>query len=164
MGFLVKPTKLELRVGTGAVRGEGPQLGPTVAGESCAGEAARLMGDALKMLLLHRLSRSFTKLWGENNSSDDIFLATLPPFLLWMALILFPPEVNGTSLNMFPKETTKFYIHPEKTPRRHHCFFSSLYLKLQLAIVEASRNSHYWKPTPCAKRAGSCSREDERQR
>lgn len=32
------------------------------------------------------------------------------------------------------------------------------------AIVEPSRNSHYWKPTPCAKRAGSCSREDERQR
>lgn len=62
----------------------------------------------------------------------SICFQTLPPFLLWMALILFPPEVNGTSLNMFPKETTKFYIHPEKTPHRHQNFFSSLYLKLQL--------------------------------
>lgn len=40
----------------------------------------------------------------------------LPPFLFWMALILFPPEVNGTSLNKFPKETTKCNTHPDKKP------------------------------------------------
>lgn len=47
----------------------------------------------------------------------SICFQTLPPFLLWMALIPFPPEVNGTSLNKFPKETTKFCIHPENTPQ-----------------------------------------------
>lgn len=34
----------------------------------------------------------------------SICFQTLPPFLLWMALIPFPPEVNGTSLNKFPKK------------------------------------------------------------
>lgn len=51
----------------------------------------------------------------------SICFQTLPPFLLWMALIPFPPEVNGTSLNKFPKETTKFCIHPEK--KRHSITF-----------------------------------------
>jgi len=55
----------------------------------------------------------------------SICFQTLPPFLLWMALILFPPEVNGTSLNKFPKETTKCYIQPETTPRSSTFFHPS---------------------------------------
>lgn len=61
----------------------------------------------------------------------SICFQMLPPFLFWMALIPFPPEVNGTSLNKFSKETTKCNIHPEKKPHDATLFFCSSHTALQ---------------------------------